>query len=166
MIGMGCTSRTLPYGPVTPYGVLVSEPKTQKNQASVADFLAAVADPKRRADAEAVTALMTEVTGTEPTMWGSSIVGFGSYHYRYASGREGDWPAVGLSPRKQALTIYVSAGFDGYDDLLARLGPHSTGKSCLYIKRLSDVDEGALRELVKGGFRQLNGSTVAQPPVD
>jgi nucleoid DNA-binding protein len=138
----------------------VAEPKTQKNTANVTDFLAAVADPKRRADAEAVTALMAEVTGATPTMWGTSIVGFGSYRYRYGSGREGEWPAVGLSPRKASLTVYVSAGFDGYDDLLARLGPHSTGKSCLYIKRLSDVDEGVLRELVAGGFRQLDGTTV------
>jgi hypothetical protein len=139
----------------------VAEPKTTKNQASVADFLAAVADPKRRADAEAVTALMTEVTGAEPAMWGSSIIGFGTYHYRYATGREGDSPAVGLSPRKQSLTIYLSAGFDGYVDLLARLGPHSTGRSCLYIKRLSDVDEGVLRALVKGGFQELDGTTLA-----
>jgi hypothetical protein len=138
----------------------VTEPKTTKNRRSVAEFLAGVADPKRRADAEAVTALMAEVTGAEPTMWGSSIVGFGSYHYRYASGREGDWPAVGLSPRKMALTIYLSAGFDGYDDLLARLGPHSTGKTCLYVKRLSDVDENVLRDLVRGGFRQLDGTTL------
>jgi nucleoid DNA-binding protein len=138
----------------------VAEPKTQKNTANVTDFLAAVADPKRRADAEAVTALMAEVTGATPTMWGTSIVGFGSYRYRYGSGREGEWPAVGLSPRKASLTVYVSAGFDGYDDLLARLGPHSTGRSCLYIKRLSDVDEGVLRELVAGGFRQLDGTTV------
>jgi hypothetical protein len=138
----------------------VAEPKTTKSRASVTDFLASVADPKRRADAEAVTALMAEVTGAEPTMWGSSIVGFGSYHYRYASGREGDWPAVGLSPRKQALTIYLSAGFDGHDDLLARLGPHSTGKSCLYVKRLSDVDQDVLRDLVRGGFRQLDGTTL------
>ena len=138
----------------------VAEPKTQKSDASVADFLAAVADPKRRADAQAVTALMTEVTGASPTMWGTSIVGFGSYRYRYGSGREGDWPAVGLSPRKQALTIYVSTGFDGYADFLARLGPHSIGKSCLYIKRLSDVDEKVLGDLVAGGFRQLDGTTV------
>jgi hypothetical protein len=138
----------------------VSEPKTTRNRASVAEFLASVADPKRRADAEAVTALMAEVTGAEPTMWGTGIVGFGSYHYRYASGREGDWPAVGLSPRKASLTVYLSTGFDGYDDLLARLGPHSTGRSCLYIKRLADVDEAVLRELVETGFRQLDGATI------
>jgi hypothetical protein len=134
--------------------------KTTRNQASVAEFLDAVADPRRRADAQAVCALMTDVTGAEPTMWGPSIVGFGAYHYRYATGREGDWPAVGFSPRKQALTMYLSAGFDGYDDLLARLGPHSVGKSCLYVKRLSDVDLDVLRDLVAGGFRQLDGKTV------
>jgi len=135
-------------------------PKTTKTGASVAEFLAGVADPKRRADAQAVTALMAEVTGAEPTMWGTSIVGFGAYHYRYASGRGGDWPAVGFSPRKQALTIYLSGGFDGYDDLLKNLGPHSTGKSCLYLTRLSDVDEETLRALIAGGFRQLDGTTV------
>ena len=138
----------------------MAEPKTAKTQASVAEFLAGVADPKRRADAQAVAALMAEVTGAEPTMWGTAIVGFGSYHYRYASGREGEWPAVGFSPRKQALVLYLSGGFDGYDDLLNRLGPHSTGKSCLYVKRLSDVDEEALRALIAGGFRQLDGTTV------
>jgi hypothetical protein len=138
----------------------VGEPKTTKNRASVAEFLASVADPKRRADAEAVTALMAEVTGAEPAMWGTSIVGFGSYRYKYASGREGDWPAVSFSPRKGALTLYVSADLAGYDDLLARLGPHSTSKACLYIKRLSDVDEGVLRELVAGTFRRLDGTTL------
>lgn len=138
----------------------MAELKTKKSAASVEEFLAAVPDPRRRADAQAVCRLMTEVTGEQPVMWGDSIVGFGSYHYKYATGREGDWPAVGLSPRKQALTIYVSEGFDAYQDLLARLGPHSTGRSCLYVKRLSDVDEQVLRSLVDGGFRSLNGKTV------
>ncbi|SNY71344.1 DUF1801 domain-containing protein [Paractinoplanes atraurantiacus] len=135
-------------------------PKTTPNDASVAAFVAAVADPKRRADAETVCALMTEATGEQPQMWGTSIIGFGRYHYRYASGQEGDWPAVGLSPRKQALTLYVSAGFAEYDDLLARLGPHSTGKSCLYLKRLTDIDEQALRELVTAAFHHLHGRTL------
>jgi hypothetical protein len=138
----------------------MAEPKTTRNDTSVADFLAAVTDPRRRADAQAVCALMAEVTGAEPAMWGSAIVGFGSYHYRYGSGREGDWPAVGLSPRKQALTIYIPEGFEGSRELLDRLGPHSTGKSCLYLKRLSDVDEQALRGLIDGGFRRLNGTTL------
>jgi hypothetical protein len=142
----------------------MAELKTVKNETSVAEFLAAVADPRRRADAQAVCALMADVTGAQPTMWGNSIIGFGSYHYTYASGRKGDWPAVGLSPRKQALTVYVSEGFDAYDELLGRLGPHSTGKSCLYIKRLSDVDEQVLRSLVEGGFQRLNGTTVTSEP--
>jgi hypothetical protein len=138
----------------------MAEPKTTKNSASVTDFLAAVADPRRRADAEAACALIAEATGAEPAMWGSGIIGFGSYHYRYATGRTGDWPAVGLSPRKQALTIYLSEGFEGYADLLARLGPHGTGKSCLYVKRLADVDPDVLRDLVAAGYRSLNGATV------
>lgn len=139
---------------------IMAEPKTGRTGASADQFLAGVADPQRRADAQAVCALMTEATGAQPEMWGSSIVGFGSYHYRYASGREGDWPAVGLSPRKQYLTVYIPEGFDSYDALLGRLGPHSTGKSCLYIKRLSDVDAEVLRELVAGGYRRLNGATI------
>ena len=138
----------------------MAETKTVRTGASAAQFLAEVPDPQRRADAQAVCELMAEVTGAPPEMWGSSIVGFGSYHYRYASGREGDWPAVGLSPRKQSLTIYIPEGFDTYDELLSRLGPHSTGRSCLYIKRLSDVDRQVLRDLVAGGFRRLNGTTV------
>ena len=136
----------------------MADPKTLRTGASVGDFLAAVPDPKRRADAQTVCALMAEATGVQPEMWGSGIVGFGSYHYRYASGREGDWPAVGLSPRKSALTIYVSAGFN--DAELSRLGPHTTGKSCLYVKRLSDVDTGVLRELIATGFRKLNGKVL------
>ncbi|MDI6100742.1 DUF1801 domain-containing protein [Actinoplanes sp. NEAU-A12] len=138
----------------------MAEAKTTRNDESVAAFLAAVPDPKRRADAEAACTLMAEVTGAPPVMWGSSIIGFGAYHYRYATGREGDWPAVGLSPRKQALTLYVSAGFDGYQDLLARLGPHSTGKSCLYLKRLADIDQVVLKDLVGKAFQHLDGRTV------
>jgi hypothetical protein len=142
----------------------MADAKTSRNQTSAAEFLAAVTDPRRRADAQAVCDLMADVTGARPTMWGSGIVGFGSYHYKYASGREGDWPVVGLSPRKQALTIYLTEGFDGYDELLQRLGPHTTGKSCLYIKRLSDVDEQTLRSLVERSFRRMNGRTVGSTP--
>ncbi|MBO3742292.1 DUF1801 domain-containing protein [Actinoplanes flavus] len=138
----------------------MAEPATTRNDGDVTAFLAAVADPGRRADAEAACALMTEATGEQPVMWGSAIIGFGQYHYRYRTGREGDWPAVGLSPRKQALTLYVSAGFEAYQDLLSRLGPHTTGKSCLYLKRLADVDLSVLKELVTEGFRHLNGRTV------
>ena len=138
----------------------MAEPKTKPTTASVAEFLDAVPDPKRRADAVAACALMAEATGASPAMWGSSIVGFGTYHYKYASGQEGDWPPVGLSPRKAALTLYLSTGFDDAEDLLARLGPHSLGKSCLYLKRLSDVDQSVLRQLVGSAFRDLNGRTI------
>jgi hypothetical protein len=138
----------------------MAEPKTTRSAASVSDFLAAVADPRRRADAEAACALMTEVTGAEPRMWGTGIVGFGEYHYKYATGREGDWPAVGLSPRKGSLTLYLSTGFDGAQDQLARLGPHTVGKSCLYLKRLGDVDQQVLRDLIGDAFRAFNGRTV------
>src|SRR3569623_2474328 len=112
----------------------MAESKTRPQAAGVAGFLAGGADPRRRADAQAVGALMAEVTGAEPVMWGSSSGGFGTYHYRYASGREGDWPPVGLSPRKAALTLYLSTGVDGAGELLGRLGPHEVGKSCLYLK--------------------------------
>jgi hypothetical protein len=142
----------------------VAQAKTRRNDSDVAQFLATVADPRRRADAQAACALIADVTGAEPTMWGTAIVGFGTYHYRYATGREGDWPAVGLSPRKQALTFYISTGFDGCADLLGRLGPHRTGRSCLYVKRLSDVDDDALRGLVAGGFAALDGRTVTSDP--
>ena len=143
---------------------MANEPKTTPTQASVPDFLARVADPQRRADAEEVCDLMREVTGAEPVMWGPSIIGFGIYHYKYESGREGDWPAVGLSPRKQNLTVYVSEGFDEHGHLLDRLGRHTTGKSCLYVRRLSDVDADVLRALIRAGFEHLNGRTVTSAP--
>jgi hypothetical protein len=127
----------------------MADPKTRKNDASVHDFIASVDDPQKRNDSMALLKIFKEVLGEEPVMWGPSIVGFGSYHYRYASGREGDWMVTGFSPRKQALTLYVMAGFDDCDELLARLGKYKTGKSCLYIKQLSDVDEPTLRELIK-----------------
>ncbi|AGZ43762.1 DUF1801 domain-containing protein [Actinoplanes friuliensis] len=137
----------------------MSGPATVPTGASVGDFLAAVQDPKRRADAQALCALMAEAAGVAPVMWGPSIVGFGSYHYRYASGQEGDWPVVGLSPRKTAMTIYLSAGFE--QEILDRLGPHRLGKACLYLKRLADVDDAVLRELVADAFRKLDGRTLA-----
>ncbi|GGQ81697.1 DUF1801 domain-containing protein [Couchioplanes azureus] len=137
----------------------MAELKTARTGASVGDFLAAVPDPKRRADAQTLCALMAEATGAVPEMWGDNIVGFGCYRYRYATGRQGDWPPVGLSPRKTALTVYLPAGFD--QELLARLGPHRTGKSCLYLKRLADIDPDVLRALVADGFRKLDGKILA-----
>lgn len=126
----------------------MAENKTRPTEADVLGFINSVDDERKRQDSLTVLALMREVTGEEPKMWGGSIVGFGSYHYKYASGREGDAPITGFSPRKQALTIYIMGGFEQYDDLLAKLGKHTTGSSCLYVKRLSDVDLDVLRELV------------------
>jgi hypothetical protein len=123
--------------------------KTQKNDASVNEFLNAVSNERKRKDSFAILELMRDITGEEPAMWGTSIVGFGSYRYKYASGREGEWFQVGFSPRKQNLTLYVMSGFDEYDSLLAKLGKHKTGKSCLYINKLTDVDLPTLRELVR-----------------
>ncbi len=126
----------------------MSDLKTRPTASSVDAFIDAVDDEQKRADCRVVAELMTEVTGADGVMWGSSIVGFGSYHYRYASGREGDFFEAGFSPRKRALTIYVMAGFREYDDLLGRLGKHTTGKSCLYVKRLAEIDLDALREML------------------
>lgn len=124
------------------------ELKTKLNDASVEDFLNTVSDEQTRADCFEIANIMKQVTKAEPKMWGSSIVGFGSYHYKGASGREGDWMLVGFSPRKQNLTLYIMAGFERYDELMKKLGKFSTGKSCLYIKKLADVDKKVLKELV------------------
>ncbi len=126
----------------------MAELKTKENEGDVVAFLNGVADERKRQDSLAILALMQQVTQMEPKMWGDSIVGFGQYHYKYESGREGDWFLTGFSPRKQNLTLYIMAGFDGYDELMAKLGKHKTGKSCLYINKLADVDTAVLRELV------------------
>ena len=126
----------------------MSDLKTRPTDASVEAFLDAVDDERRRSDACVVAGMMAEVTGSTGVMWGSSIVGFGTYHYRYASGREGTFFETGFSPRKRALTLYVMAGFSEYEDLLGRLGRHATGKSCLYVRRLADVDLDILRDLL------------------
>ena len=133
----------------------MAEPKTRPTDTDVGAFLESVADERRRDDAKAVCRLMQEVTGEEPVLWGTSIVGFGSVRLRYASGRELDWPVTGLSPRKTATTVYLMDGFEERSDLLARLGPHSTGRSCLYLKRLSEVDLAVLRELVAESVRHV-----------
>jgi hypothetical protein len=127
----------------------MAELKTKPNDQSVEAFLNSVADEKKRRDCFTILELMQQVTGTEPERWGSTIVGFGRYHYKYASGREGDWFLTGFSPRKQNLTLYIMAGFTEYEALLSKLGKHSTGKSCLYIKKIEDIDLEALRELVR-----------------
>jgi hypothetical protein len=127
----------------------MAENKTKATDADVYEFINNVPDERKRQDSFALLELMREVTGEEPKMWGSSIVGFGSYHYKYASGREGDAGLTGFSPRKQNLTIYITSGFEQYADLMQNLGKHTTGKSCLYVKRLSDIDMDVLRELVR-----------------
>ncbi len=127
----------------------MAEAKTQPTKASVAAFLATIPDAERRRDCKLVAKLMQEATGARPVLWGTSIVGFGTYRYKYASGREGDWPVTAFSPRKNDLTLYIMPGFDDNADLLARLGKHKTGKSCLYLKRLSDVDLAVLQEIIE-----------------
>jgi len=126
----------------------MAEPKTKKTKASVAEFLNAIEDPQKRKDSKTIVKMMKEATGNKPAMWGAGMVGFGNYHYKYASGREGDWFLTGFAPRKQDLTLYIMDGFKSYKPLMKRLGKYKTGKACLYIKRLDDVDVVALRELI------------------
>jgi len=133
----------------------MAELKTKPNRKSVNAFLETVRDPQKRKDCETLVKLMKEITGAEPQMWGGSIVGFGSYHFKYASGREGDWFQAGFSPRKQSLTLYVMSGFKRHDELMAKLGKYKTGKSCLYIKKLEDVNKIVLRELVNESVAYL-----------
>jgi len=129
--------------------------KTAPTKASVRKFLDAVTDDQRRRDCDTLLRLMKRITRKNPVMWGPSIVGFGTYHYHYASGREGDWMLTGFSPRKQALTVYIMAGFTRYAALMKKLGRHSTGSSCLYLKRLEDVDLDVLEELIRESVRHL-----------
>lgn len=123
--------------------------ETQPYDRNIPEFLSKVEDPQKREDCFTLLDLMKEETGEEPRYWHNNMVGFGQYHYRYASGNEGDWFLTGFSPRKQNLTIYIMAGFERYDELMANLGKYKTGKSCLYVKRLSDIDQKILRELVR-----------------
>ena len=133
----------------------MSENKTRPTGEAVAEFIAQVDHPTRRADAHRLDEIFREVTGWEPQMWGPSIVGYGSYHYKYDSGREGDAIATGFSPRKANLVVYIMPGYANFDATLARLGKHKLGKSCLYINKLADVDEAALKELIRAGLDDL-----------
>ena len=137
----------------------MAEMKTKPTNESVEKFLNKVSDEERRADCFAVAKIMKEITGEKPKMWGPSIVGFGSYHYKYASGREGDWPITGFSPRKKDPTLYLMMGYEKYKDLLEKLGKHSGGKSCLYINRLSDVHTPTLKKLIKASVKDLKAYT-------
>jgi hypothetical protein len=133
----------------------MAENKTKPTAQTVEGFVAQVEPEARRAESRAICDLLARASGETPTMWGTSIVGFGSYRYRYDSGREGDAPRVGFSPRKAALTLYVMDGFEGRDELVARVGKVTTGASCVYIKKLSDVDLGALETLVSASLEHM-----------
>lgn len=134
----------------------MAELKTKQTNASVKDFLNQITDEERRKDCFTVAKLMEEITGEKPKMWGPSIVGFGKYHYKYASGQEGDWPIAAFSPRKRDLTLYLMPGFAEHAELMKKLGKHSTGKSCLYIKRLSDIHMPTLKKLIKDSVNWMD----------
>ena len=140
----------------------MAETKTKPTSKSVEGFLNKISDEERRADCFQVAQIMEELTGEKPKMWGPSIVGFGSYHYKYASGREGDWPITGFSPRKKDLTLYLMMGFEKRGELMEKLGKHSHAKSCLYIKRLSDIHIPTLKKLIKVSVKDLKAYTKAQ----
>jgi|SRR5215813_2494083 len=132
----------------------MAEVKTKQTEQSVERFLKGIPDAARREDCIAVAEIMEEITGCEPKMWGTSIVGFGTQHYKYDSGREGDWMLTGFSPRKQNLTLYITAGLDKYESLLQKLGKHTSAKSCLYIKQLSDVDLPTLKKIIRDSVKE------------
>lgn len=131
-----------------PTGSRMAENKTKVTKTSVAQYLNAIENPQRRADAKKVAAMMRKATGKRARLWGTNIVGFGTYHYKYASGREGDWILVGFSPRKQNLVVYIMPGFKEFPALMKKLGKYKTGKSCLYLNKLDDVDAAVLEKLI------------------
>lgn len=133
----------------------MAELKTKKTNQSVSQFIKAIDDSERRKDCEALAKLMKDIIGKEPKMWGESIVGCGDYHYKYKSGREGDWFPIGFSPRKQNLTLYLMGGFGQNPDLMKKLGKYTMGKGCLYVKRLADIDQTVLAKLLKESIARL-----------
>lgn len=130
----------------------MAELKTKENDGSVNAFLKSIEDENKRADSYKINQIMEELSGAEGKMWGDSIIGYGNYHYTYKSGKEGNWFYCGFSPRKQAITLYIMTGFSHYQEVLDRIGKYKTGKACLYIKRLSDVDEEVLKELISSSI--------------
>ena len=138
----------------------MAEPKTQPTDQDVHDFLDNIEDETRRRDCYDVLDMMREATGVEPAMWGTSIIGFGKYRYKYSSGHEGEWPIIGFSPRKNDLTLYLIPGFEEFTDLLSKLGKHKTGKSCLYLKRLEQVDRDVLKELIEESVEAMADQRV------
>ena len=133
----------------------MAELKTKRNDNSVEAFLNGITEARMRDDAFTILELMKKITRAEPTMWGSSIIGFGSYHYKYDSGREGDWFIAGFSPRKQNLTFYIMPGIERYGELLKKLGKYKTGRSCLYVKTLDDIDLATLKEMLKQAVKHM-----------
>ena len=140
-----------------------AENKTTITAIDPAEFIASVEHPTRRADDEALDLLFRRITGFQPRMWGPTIIGYGQYHYRYDSGREGDFLATGFSPRKANLSIYIMPGYADFGPILSRLGKHKTGKSCLYVNKLADIDLGVLEELIRAGLRDLATHWPVQP---
>jgi len=136
----------------------MTEPKTKPTSESVEKFLNSIPDKQKREDSFTILEMMKKVTKCKPRMWGTSIIGFGTYRYKYANGAEADWPLAAFSPRKQSLTLYVSRNFDDYDHLLKNLGKHSASKACLYIKRLSDVDLPTLKKLIELSYKESKKS--------
>lgn len=133
----------------------MSENKTRPTEQSPEDFIASVEHDTRRADARTLLDLMRTITGWEARMWGSAIIGFGEYHYKYESGREGDFMRTGFSPRKANMVVYIMPGYTDFSEILGRLGKHKLGKSCLYINKLADVDMGVLEELIRAGLDDM-----------
>ncbi|WP_084078370.1 DUF1801 domain-containing protein [Demequina sp. NBRC 110057] len=138
----------------------MAESVTRPTDVPVETFLSTVEPARRRDEGERLVEIFSSETGEEPVMWGPSIVGFGTYHYRYDSGREGDMPRVGFSPRKAKLSLYGLTDAPGHEELLARLGPHSLGASCLYVTRLDAVDDDVLRSLVRLGYAHVGDDEV------
>lgn len=138
----------------------MAEPKTKLTKQSVDSFIKKIPDAQMREDCTTIANLMKEATRSEPQMWGSSIVGFGTRHYKYASGREGDWPLIAFSPRKQNLTLYIMSGSDSHTELLEKLGKHTAGKGCLYIKRLANIDLPTLKKLIRESVKQKQRSAL------
>jgi hypothetical protein len=134
----------------------MSELKTKQNDASVFDFLNAVENEQRKKDAFTILEMMSKASAETPKMWGGSIVGFGLYAYKYASGREGDWMKIGFSPRKQSMSLYLMCGLEALQPFLTKLGKHKTGKGCLYINKLTDIDLGVLEEMIEDTLKRMD----------
>lgn len=134
----------------------MAELKTKLNDASVTDFLNAVEQEQKRKDSIEILEMMQEITGEQPKMWGDAIIGFGTYHYVYASGREGDWMRIAFSPRKQNISLYLMTGATSEPEILKRIGKYKTGKSCFYINKLADVDKDVLKELIQSSWNRMS----------